>query len=217
MASAFDSIEKMPVWQRLLVWLLFAVLIAAVWYYIFYLDAVTAREGAEQRLAKAKTELVRLEEKKANHLEELRKHEERKAKLKAQSEVLSTSSTTVENLMQTFQQKARQVGLSFDSWKNEGEQRQDVYARLPVSVTARGTWAQTGEFFRQLAELKQTVSIENIRLNASAARGNEEAVENPVLDLEFEAATYRALTQEERSAPANGRAKPSRRKGAKRK
>ncbi|MEM7157721.1 MAG: type 4a pilus biogenesis protein PilO [Myxococcota bacterium] len=205
----------MPVWQRLVVWLLFAVVIAAVWYYIFYLDAVTAREGAEQSLAKAKTELVRLEEKKANHLEELRKHEERKAALKAERTELSTSSATVENLMQTFQQKARQVGLSFDSWKNEGEQRQDVYARLPVLVTARGTWAQTGEFFRQLSELKQTVSIENIRLNVKANRSEAEQVENPVLDLEFEAATYRALTEQERSAPSNGRAKPSRRKGAK--
>ena len=43
MASAFDGLEKVPVWQRLLLWLLIAAAIGAVWYYMFYSDAVEAR------------------------------------------------------------------------------------------------------------------------------------------------------------------------------
>lgn len=211
MASTFDGIDKVPVWQRLLLWLLIAAMIVAVWYYIFYLDAVAAREGAEIGLEKAKTELTRVEEKKENYLTELREHEQRQATLREQKEVLPMSSSAIDNLMQTFQQKARQVGMSFDSWTNESEQRQDVYARLPVKVAARGSWAQTGEFFRQLSELKQPLSIENLTLGIAARSGDD--VEHPELEIEFEAATYRALSNEERSAPANGRNAPSRRKG----
>ena len=215
MASSFESLEKVPVWQRLLLWLLMAAAIAAGWYYLFYVDAVSSREAAEVGLEKAKTELADLEQRKKNFLEEQRKHEARKAELLAEREKLSTSSTTVDNMMQTFQQKARQVGLSFDSWTNESEQRQDVYARLPVKVAAAGSWAQVGEFFRQVNELEQTISIENLKLENTAKdkKREEGASDHPDLEIEFEAATYRALTDEERNAPATGRERPSRRKG----
>lgn len=212
MASSFESLEKMPVWQRLVVWVVIAAAIMAIWYFVFYLDAVVAREGAEIGLDKSTTELTRLEGRRKNHLEEQREHEERKAKLRERMGILPMSSSTVDNMMQTFQQKARQVGLSFDSWTNETEERQDVYARLPVSVSARGSWAQAGEFFRQLSTLEQSISIENLKL---VANEKDAEVEHPRLDLEFEAATYRALSPEERNAPAKGRNKPSRRKGTK--
>lgn len=212
MASAFESLEKVPIWQRLLLWVLVSAAIVAVWYFMFYTDSVEARVGAERGLDKAKAELTRLEQKKANYLEELRKNEERKAKLAERTEILPMSSSTVDNLMQTFQQKARQVGMSFDSWTNESEERQDVYARLPVKVAARGTWPQVGEFFRELSALKQPVSIENLELTIDDDR--DEAGDSPTLGVQFEAATYRALSEQERSAPSTGRQGPSRRKGA---
>lgn len=210
MASAFDSIDNLPVWQRLVVWVVVAASLASVWWFLLYVDAVEAREGAEQGLAKANTELQRVQKKKENYLEELRQHEERMAKSRENLEIVPVSSSAVDNLMETFQQKARQVGMSFDNWTNEPEQRQDVYARMPVNVKARGSWSQIGEFFRQLAELRRPLSIENVRLEVQDARSRGEDGGVPMLALEFEAATYRALSDEERSAPQTTR-KPSRR------
>ena len=219
MASAFDGVDKLPVWQRLLVWLVVAAAIVAAWWFLFYVDAVAAREGAEAGLTKAGTELERLEKRKENFLEEQRQHEEREAKFRERMEVLPMNASTVDNLMQTFQQKARQVGLSFDSWTNETEQRQDFYARLPIKVKARGAWPQIGEFFRQLSELRQIVSVENIVLeNTATDQEKGEPGEHPVLEISFEAATYRFLSEEDRSAaPEKGsrRSEPTRRgKGA---
>ncbi|MCA9710115.1 MAG: type 4a pilus biogenesis protein PilO [Myxococcales bacterium] len=213
MASAFDSIERMPVWQRLVAWLVIAAAIGAVWYFLFYVDAVDVRDGAEQGLAKAAAELDRLEKKKANFLEEQRQHEEREAKFRETMEVLPMNASTVDNLMATFQQKARQVGLSFDRWENGTEQRQEFYARLPIKVESSGTWAQAGEFFRQVSELRQIVSVENISLLGTDRRDADE--EHPGLQVVFEAATYRFLSEEERSSAATSAA-PSRRerKGA---
>ncbi|MCH9686310.1 MAG: type 4a pilus biogenesis protein PilO [Deltaproteobacteria bacterium] len=208
----FDTLERMPVWQRLVTWVLVAALIVVGWYYLFFLDSVSAREGAEAGLAKASAEVSRLQKKKENHLEEQRQHEERKASLRDKLEIVPMSPSTIDNLMQTVQQKARQVGMAFNGWNNEKEQRQDVYARLPVKVKAQGSWPQLGEFFRQLAELRKPVSIENISL--TVLTNNEESEDlHPALEIEFEAATYRALTAEERGGPSTGRA--SRRKGGK--
>lgn len=213
MASTFEGVDKLPVWQRLMVWLVVAAAIVAGWWFLFYVDAVTAREAAEAGLAKATGELERLEKRKENFLEEQRQHEEREAKLRERMEVLPMNASTVDNLMQTFQQKARQVGMSFDSWTNEPEQRQDFYARLPIKVKARGTWPQVGEFFRQISELRQIVSVENISIENANAKG--EPGEHPVLEIAFEAATYRFLSEQERTAaPEKGtRREPSRRKG----
>lgn len=201
MASPFESVEKMPVWQRLAAWLLFAVVIGVVWYFLFYVDAIEAREGAEKGLRTAAAELDRLEKKKANFLEEQREHEQREAEFREKMEVLPMNASTVDNLMATFQQKARQVGLSFDRWDNESEQRQDFYARLPIKVKASGTWAQAGEFFRQVSELRQIVSVENVRF-ASTDRETDD--EHPELEVEFEAATYRFLSEEERGIASTG-------------
>ncbi len=209
MASIFESVDKMPVWQRLVVWLVVGVMVVVGWYSLFYVDAVEAREGAEQGLDKASTELDRLEQKKANFLEEQREHEEREAKLRERKEVLPMNASTVDNLMQTFQQKARQVGLSFDKWDNEPEQRQDFYARLPIKVKASGTWGQSGEFFRQVNELRQIVSVENIVFSQS--KEPDEPGGHPGLTLEFEAATYRFLSEEERGTADTGRRTRTRR------
>jgi type IV pilus assembly protein PilO len=218
MATVFDGVDKLPVWQRLFVWLVVAAAIVGGWWFLFYVDAVAAREAAEQGLTKSTTELERLEKRKENFLEEQRQHEEREAKFRERMEVLPMNASTVDNLMQTFQQKARQVGLSFDSWTNETEQRQDFYARLPIKVKARGTWPQTGEFFRQLSELRQIVSVENIIVENTASSGDAgEPGEHPALEISFEAATYRFLSEAERSAvPEKGsrRSEPSKRKGA---
>lgn len=210
-SSSFQSVESLPVWQRLMVWVVVAAAIVAGWWFLFYVDAVAAREAAEQGLGKATTELQRLEKRKENYLEELRQHEERLAKSRENLEILPMSSSAVDNLMETFQHEARQVGLSFDHWTNEPEQRQDVYARLPVKVKARGSWAQIGEFFRQLAEFRKPLSIENVKLEVQDDRTKEDGAP-PRLAIEFEAATYRALSDEERAAAPTGRAnRPSRR------
>jgi len=217
MASAFDGVDKLPVWQRLLVWLVVAAAMVAGWWFLFYVDAVAARESAEQGLSKAGSELDRLEKRKENFLEEQRQHEEREAKYRERMEVLPMNSSTVDNLMQTFQQKARQVGMSFDSWTNDSEQRQDFYARLPIKVKARGTWPQIGEFFRQLSELRQIVSVENIIVENTDTQGKGVPGEHPSLEVSFEAATYRILSEEERNAApekSSRRSEPSKRKGA---
>jgi type IV pilus assembly protein PilO len=218
MASAFEGVDKLPIWQKLVVWVVMAAAIVAGWWFLFYVDAVAAREGAEAGLAKATGELERLEKRKENFLEEQRQHEEREAKFRERLEVLPMNASTVDNLMQTFQQKARQVGVSFDSWTNEPPQRQEFSERLPIKVKARGTWPQIGEFFRQVAEIKKIVSVENISIENGGSDGRTKGQpgDHPVLEVAFEAVTYRYLSEEERTAvPEKGtRREPSRRKGA---
>lgn len=213
MAGPLDSIEKMPIWQRIVTFFFVAVLICAGWYFLFWTEAVDANASAVGGLKKAEDGLVALQTRKENFLQEQREHEKREEDFNGKMEVLPMSSSTIDNLMQTFQQQASIGGFSVDTWTPEPEEKQDFYARLPIKVQATGTWGQTAEFFRKVSELKQIVSVENIAMTAT--RTADDPGGHPVLGVEFEVATYRFLSEEERGAAQTSKRGSKRRKKGK--
>ena len=216
MASVFEGVDNLPVWQRILAFVIFAVMIVAGWYFLFWTDAVEARSRAEVGRDKAKEKLDGLRKRKESFLQEQREHEARVAEYSANLEVLPMSASTIDNLMQTFQEKARLVELSVESWTHEAEERSGFYGRLPVKVSAVATWTQVAEFFRNIWELEQIVSIENLTMNMdTSSREEREPGDHPLLAIEFEVATYRMLSEDERTAAANSGSKRRGKKGSK--
>ncbi|GEM_PF-597084 len=209
MASTLDNIAKLPPWQRVVVWLLVAGLLGLGWYYLWYADAVAAREADEAALQKTEQERQQMEAKLENFEEQQRAAAAAEKEIQAQMEVLPMGASTVDNLMQTFQQQARLVGLSIESWTPGAEEKLDFYAKLPVRIRAVGSWHQGGEFFRRVSELRQIVSVEALSLKARGDRNV--GVAQPVLEVDFTASTYRFLTDEERVAAGGKQA--TRRKG----
>jgi type IV pilus assembly protein PilO len=204
----FDALGKLPVWQRILAWILGAGILLGLWYFVFYEDAVAQHTQAEQALAKAKADLAAEQAKRDSYEDEKRKVAEAEQRLESQREVLPLNASTVDNLMQTFQQQSRLVGMTVESWTNGDEEFEDFYVRMPIKVRASGTWSQVGEFFRRVSELKRIVSVDELSLKARATQ-TVVAGEPPILDVEFEAATYRFMTDAERADEAS---KPTRRK-----
>lgn len=218
MANALEQIENLPVWQRALAGAAGTVVIVIAWYFFFYADALAAHENAERALNKAETELARVEKERENFLERQRKHAESERELARMMEVLPMNASTVDNLMQIFQQQARLVGLTVESWSPETEQRENYWARLPVRVRAVGSWAQFGEFLRRVSECNYEeevrcpiVSIGDLTLTSKGSEGLG-ANESPQLDIAFQAATYRFLTEAERKSAGSGNKGKRRRK-----
>jgi type IV pilus assembly protein PilO len=212
MASPIDSIASLPTWQKAVAWAFFSAILGGGWYFLFFADALEERRGAEAAVAKAETELVKMKEKLANFEEEQRKAAEMEKEIRTLMEELPTSAATVDNIMQTFQQQARMVGLDVESWTPGGEERLDFYAKLPVEVRAAGSWHAVGEFMRRVSEFKKIVSVENLVLTAEA--NPQQAVATGPLNLQigFRAATYRFLTDEERAGTTSEGAEGSRRR-----
>lgn len=217
-----EQFAKLPIWQRIVLFIVFAALIVAIWFFMFYQDAVNAHEGAKAAVAKAEAELARVTKAQGDFLERQRKFAETEAALQQEVATLPTSRSSLDNLMQTFQQQARLVGLTVESWTPEPEQKEEFYARLPVKVRATGTWVQVGEFFRRMNELGREsgagktgriVSVDKLELN-NRARERERGDGAPTLEISFEASTYRFLTEAERQPDAgnNRKSRRSRRK-----
>jgi len=201
MASPVDTLANLPPWQRAVLWVVVGILIAVAWYFVWYSDAVVEREQAEAGLKKAEAQLAEMEKKLENFEEEQRKAAEMEQQIRELMEELPMSPAVVDNLMQTFQQQARSVGLTVESWTPGAEEKLDYYAKMPVKVRAAGTWHEVGEFFRRVTELRKIVSVENLKLKTRADTSRGEFIDgHALLDVEFDASTYRFLTDEERAA-----------------
>lgn len=207
MASPLDALDRIPIWQRLIIFVMGAVAVGAIWYFVYYQETVDAQNGARVALKKADAELARVKKEKENFLERQRKLAEVEEDLQKKMEVLPMTTASVDNLMQTFQQQARLVGLTVESWVPSAEQKEDFSGRLPIKVQATGSWTQAGEFFRRVSELDRIVSIENVEMRVRASSDKDA----PELELTFEAVTYRFLGESERASGGKNRRRKQRR------
>ena len=210
MAGPFDRFEKLPAWQIVVVWLLTSVLVVVGWYFLFFADSLAEQVQAEGSVEANAKELARLKEEQKSYDERLAQARADEEEQRKHIEALPLSESTVDHLIDTFNQQGRLVGLDLRKWSPGGEERMDFYAKMPVKIVATGTWHQVGEFFRRVTELKQIVNVEQMKLKVT-----KEVTENghPILDVEFQAAVFRFLTESERAAGATTAKKATRRTG----
>lgn len=196
--SQLDKLAEVPAWQLALGWMAGAALIVLGWYFLYYSEAQAANKAASDGLAKAKTDVGAAEEQLANYEQRVKEQAEKDKELKKMLEVVPVDSATIDHLMGTFQREAQGVGLELERWIPQPEEREDTYAKIPVEVTAIGTWHEVGEFFRRVSEMKQVVNVEGIALKL----GNEFDTSGfPLLKIDFTASTFRLLTEAEQNAP----------------
>lgn len=192
--STLDQLEKYPVWQLILAWVLGAALVVAGWYFLYFSDALAEQAKAEAAQTKAEADLVAAKDNLANYEQRVKEQAERDKELKRKLEVVPVDSSTIDHLMSTFQREARGVGLAIEKWSPQPEERFDFYAKIPVEVTAVGTWHEVGEFFRRVSEMKQIVNVEQVEMKLG-----KDFEDNgfPLLEVDFTASTFRLLTDDE--------------------
>jgi type IV pilus assembly protein PilO len=192
-----DKLNQLPSWQLGVAWVVIAALGTLGFYFLYYTDADEQRTQAQGSVAKAKTALDEMRKRLENFELEMSQQKEREKEIAAAKEKLPLGSSTVDHLIRTFNQQGRLVGMNIESWQPGGEKKLDFYAKMPVAVKAQGTWHQTGEFFRRIAELDQIVNIEGLQLKSGRDLSE---TGHPMLTIEFEANAFRFLSDAERKA-----------------
>ncbi|MFV8752180.1 type 4a pilus biogenesis protein PilO [Nannocystaceae bacterium ST9] len=206
--SQLDKLAEVPAWQLALGWVAGAALIGLGWYFLYYSEAQLANKQASDQLAKAKTDVGAAEQRLVHYEQRVKEQAEKDKELKKMLEIVPVDSATIDHLMGTFQREAQGVGLELERWVPQPEEREDTYSKIPVEVTAIGTWHEMGEFFRRVAEMKQVVNVEAITMKLDK---EFDATGFPQLKIDFTASTFRLLTEtEQNSAPDEGE---TRRKG----
>ena len=208
MASQLDDLATRPKWQLAIIWALISGLIGVGWYYMYFEDAIKDNEQAAADVKKQSAELARMKERLANFEQEMAQAKAMEQELEEKKRKLPLSSATIDHLMRKFQQQGRLVGVSIENWTPSPEQKLDFYAKMPVDITARGSWLQFGEFFRRVSEMEQIVNIEGVGMELDKTADEDRIV----LDVRFMASTFRFLDESERSKSVGSQGNRSRNK-----
>jgi len=112
--------------------------------------------------------------------------------------------TEMDDLLVDISQSGTQTGLQQTLFEPQADQTRDFYAEKPIKIRLVGSYHQMGEFVSYIAALPRIVTLHNVSIRNTGARGTYDQ-----LTMDVTAKTYRYLDDQEIAA-----ANPARKKGA---
>lgn len=182
-----EKILKLPLYQRVLILVVFLSLLVGAFVYFIYTPA-------SEELVKKQTQneklLVELQESRriANNLPRFKaEYEELKKQLELALNELPNKQE-IPSLLRNIAGLARDNGLEVLQFKPENESAKNFYAEVPVSLDLKGSYHQMALFAQAVSQMARIVNIKNIKLGKPKQEGN-----TTILSISCRAVTYRFL------------------------
>ncbi|HZO12250.1 MAG TPA: type 4a pilus biogenesis protein PilO [Polyangiaceae bacterium] len=211
--KATSSLDNLSTTGKMAVGLVFVLLIAALYFVVFYGD-VESEIGAQQNLIEQKrTELEQAEADKAAYLKDVEEKTRREALAQKQKKILPDEAESPA-FLSTLQTVATISGITLSSWTPQDEVVADFYAKVPMRLEVKGRFHQITKFFHGIGQVDRIINIEDITIKtadkAATAPVDKKVItataqaEEPVdLKVECLATAFRALRPGE--TPKRGR------------
>ena len=163
MADSFDKFLAAPTSTKVATLGLLMGIIGAAWYSLYFTDvqAATSRESSKTgQLTKTLSE----ERKILEELSQTRAEIERLKSVRDEMRDRLPDDAEISELLQQIEGQAKIVGLEILRFEPGAHQAEKTYARIPVTMTLRGTFHQITTFFYYVGKLTRIVNVENISL-----------------------------------------------------
>ncbi len=202
-----DAVLNLPALQRRLVYGGAGALIVAAYVFWFYLPRSQEVAAMQSTIQELEAERVRLRKILAN-----RRH------IEAESQAVETAfnqaqtqlpeQKEIPELLRQVSRLGQDSGLEVLLFRQQSEQRHDLYTAVPVQMSVRGGYHDIALFFDQVRRLDRIVNVADVRMEEPRLAGTQVA-----LDASFSATTYRFLSAEERErTPEPAEARPQRKR-----
>ncbi len=148
------------------------VLVALVYWVVFYTEVSAKIEQANRQSADLQTELARQQQAQAGYLvdrDELVMRQQRQREL---NKVLPPD-TEAAAFLSSLQQVSNVSGVDLKGWKPEEEQAQTFYAKVPMRLDLGGRFHQIAKFMYEVGRLDRIINIENIELSDPKIVGDD--------------------------------------------
>lgn len=195
MARADSVLTRLPPLAKLGVGVLFAALIGAAYFVVFYGDlasSITAEKSKEEKL---RAELSTARKNEFSYQQDLAELSDRQQRQRELVKILP-SETEYPAFLSAVQNVANVAGIGLTAWSPLPEVADQFYARVPMKVELRGRYHQVAKFFHGVGQLDRVINMENIALTEPKLEG-----EDTVLKVEALATAFRAKAEGE-AAPA---------------
>jgi type IV pilus assembly protein PilO len=148
------------------------VLVALVYWVVFYTEVSAKIEQTNRQSADLQTELARQQQAQAGYLvdrDELVMRQQRQREL---NKVLPAD-TEAAAFLSALQQVSNVSGVDLKGWKPEEEQSQAFYAKVPMRLDLGGHFHQIAKFMYEVGRLDRIINIENIELSEPKVVGDD--------------------------------------------
>jgi type IV pilus assembly protein PilO len=166
------SLSRLPLPARLGIGGVFFVLIALVYWVVFYTEVSAKIEQANRQSNDLQTELARQQQAQAGYLvdrDELVMRQQRQRDL---NKVLPAD-TEAAAFLSALQQVSNISGVDLKGWKPEEEQTQAFFAKVPMQLELSGHFHQIAKFVYEVGRLDRIINIENIDLSDPKVIGDD--------------------------------------------
>lgn len=197
--AAGSVLDRLPPAGKAAVGLLFVVLVAALYFVVFYDDVATQLSSAKQREQTLSAELVRSEESKAAYQKDLEEKTRSEQLAREQKKVLPDDPETPAFLA-ALQSVATISGVNLTSWSPVEQVPMDFFAKVPMKLTLSGKFHQVAKFFHGVGQLDRIINVEDIQIKSPKTEGDDVQVQ-----VECLATAFRALSQTEGAAAGTRR------------
>lgn len=193
--SAF-SLSRLPFAARLGIGAVVVVVIALVYWVVFFTEVSARIEQANRQSSDLQAEFGRQQVAQTGYLvdrDELVMRQQRQREL---NKVLPAD-TEAAAFLSALQQVSNVSGVDLKGWKPEDEQAQTFFSKVPMRLELSGHFHQIAKFMYEVGRLDRIINVENIDLSEPKVVGDE-------VDLKVHclATTFHALKA--KPLPASG-------------
>ena len=191
MGDSFEKFLAVPTSQKVALLVVLMGGIGAAWYFVFFEETMNGIAAETRKTPQLNEERQALKIK----LEKLAEAEKRITELKAKRAEMQQrlpEDAEIADLLNRIHQQAKYVGLDIALFKRGETVAEQLYARIPVQMVLKGTFAQITQFFYSLGKLTRLVNVEDISL----AVQKREPQGEPELVAQCTATTFMYLSPE---------------------
>jgi type IV pilus assembly protein PilO len=170
--TAGFSLGRLPLPLRIASGGAFVVIIALVYWVIFYTEISAKIDSANRSSNELQFELARQQQAQAGYLvdrDELVMRQQRQREL---NKVLPAD-TEAAAFLSSLQQVSNVSGVDLKGWKPEDEQAQPYYSKVPMRLELGGHFHQIAKFMYEVGRLDRIINIEDIELSDPKVVGDD--------------------------------------------
>ncbi len=165
--------------------------IAAIYYFTLHSSIVSDIESAEARHRQLQDEQRQAEQRQQEYLRVTAMLAEREG-IDRENKRILPEEAEMAAFLQDLNRVAELSGLEMKLVEPRPEEAEQLYVRLPVSLSLAGRFHQLAKFFYNVSQLRRAINMENITLTEPEVNDADEVV----LSVDVLATTFRRAAQE---------------------
>jgi type IV pilus assembly protein PilO len=165
-----EKLLKLPLYQRLIMLAVFAVLVMGAFVWFVWLPEYDKLEGMDKDIARLEADYIQ----KKQIADNLPKFKAEFAKMEKLLEAALTqlpNKKEIPTLLTNLATLARDSGLEVVTFTPRGEANKGFYAEVPASLDLVGSYHQLAEFAQAVGGLSRIVNLSDLSLTAPSVAG----------------------------------------------